>query len=210
VNGNEDLNRYLNALHYSDEMFGKFMTDLKQRGLLESTLVVVVGDHGEAFGSHDQFGHGAELYEENVKVPLILINPEFEETKIPVVGGQVDIAPTIMDLLDLPRPKEWQGVSLFNLDMNNRAYFFNPHSYFLFGYREGNFKFIYNANWNETMVFDLSKDPEELNDLADKLPEMARQSTVRLGDWVHYHSAVINDKIGKLNARKRSKVVLSR
>jgi lipoteichoic acid synthase len=209
--GNKDLNRYLNAIRYSDEMLEKLLADLKKKGLMESTLVVVVGDHGEAFGQHDQMGHGSEIYEENVKVPLIFINPLlFHGEKISVIGGQVDLAPTIMQILRQPSPGEWQGTSLLDSNRTNRAYFFNPHSYYLFGYREGNYKIIYNANWNETMVFDLTKDPGEVNNIADEMPELVNLSSKRLAHWVRSHSMILNERIAQTKARKRAGVRFSR
>ncbi|MEO1448652.1 MAG: LTA synthase family protein, partial [Bacteroidota bacterium] len=62
-------NRFLNALHDSDAAFGAMMDSLQSRGLDSSTLVIVLGDHGEAFGEHDQYGHASYLYEENVRIP---------------------------------------------------------------------------------------------------------------------------------------------
>ena len=121
----DNLNRYLNALHHSDVILGKLLDTLKNRDLFESTLVVVVGDHGEAFGRHERFGHASHLYEENVHVPLVFINPGLlGGEEIPTVGGHVDIAPTVMDILNLPAPVGWQGQSLFNNERHGRVYFF--------------------------------------------------------------------------------------
>jgi lipoteichoic acid synthase len=206
VKDNPDLNRYLNALHQSDAMLGKLLEDLEKTRMMESTLVVVIGDHGEAFGRHDQMGHGAEIYEENVKVPLIFINPEFKGEKISVIGGQIDLAPTLMDLLGRPSPREWEGVSLFDSTRINRTFFFNPHSFYLFGYREGKYKVIFNASWNETMIYDLSKDPEEKHNIAEKMPELVKKSEKYLGGWVQYHSAVMDEKISQLETQKKSSV----
>jgi phosphoglycerol transferase MdoB-like AlkP superfamily enzyme len=71
------LNRYLNALHNSDRVLGTLLRRLEDRQLLDSTLVIVVSDHGEAFGRHQQFIHATKIYEENVHIPLILIQPTF-------------------------------------------------------------------------------------------------------------------------------------
>ncbi|TGR89203.1 hypothetical protein EN834_36835, partial [bacterium M00.F.Ca.ET.191.01.1.1] len=72
------------------------------------------GDHGEAFGEHDDYVHASAIYEENVHIPLIMINKHlFHDQVVQSVGGIVDIAPTILDILGLPLPKQWQGRSLF-------------------------------------------------------------------------------------------------
>ncbi|WP_460623668.1 LTA synthase family protein [Hymenobacter tenuis] len=186
------LNQYLNALHYSDSQLGLLLDELKRRGLSESTLVVVVGDHGEAFGRHVQYGHASNIYEENVRIPLLFINPLlFHGEKLQAIGGQIDISPSILDILRLPIPAEWQGTSLFNPNRTDRTYFFSPYSNYLFGYREGRHKVIFNASTSKTMVFDLQKDPHEQQNLADEMPEFVQQSHQRLARWVQYQNAYL-------------------
>ncbi|SNC62510.1 Sulfatase [Hymenobacter gelipurpurascens] len=186
------LNHYLNALHYSDQQLGHLLDELKRRGLAESTLVVVVGDHGEAFGRHVQFGHASNIYEENVRIPLLLINPLlFHGEKLAAVGGQVDVAPTILDILRKPIPAEWQGTSLFNPARKNRAYFFSPYSQYTFGFRTPRHKVIFNANTSQTQVFDLQKDPQEAHNLADQMPAFVQQSHQHLATWIQYQNAYL-------------------
>lgn len=187
-----NLNRYLNALHYSDKQLGRLLDELARRGLSESTLVVVMGDHGEAFGRHAQYGHASQIYEENVHVPLLLINPLlFHGGKLNVIGGQVDVAPSILDLLRLPIPAQWQGASLFDPQRRNRAYFFDPYSQNSFGFRTPQHKVIFDVYTGKTMVFDLLKDPLETTNLADQLPDLVAQSHQRLARWVQYQNAYI-------------------
>ncbi|WMJ75547.1 sulfatase-like hydrolase/transferase [Cytophagaceae bacterium ABcell3] len=187
--GDPVFNRYLNALNHSDDVLGKIISDLEKRELMESTLIVIVGDHGEAFGQHEQFGHAVHVYEENIKVPLIFINPAlFSGQTKEIIGGHIDIAPSIMDVLNLEPPKEWQGISLFNEEHPNRTFFFNPYSGYLFGYRIDSRKVIYDAALDEIMVFDLKDDPEEKINIAKQIPGFVDTSKVRLAQWVQYHS----------------------
>ena len=73
---NDELGRYHNALHTGDAALGTFICGLKQRQLLDNTLLIFCGDHGEAFGQHDgNFGHTLFIYEENVHVPLLFVAP---------------------------------------------------------------------------------------------------------------------------------------
>lgn len=195
------LNRYLNALHYSDIQLGRLLDELQRRGLAESTLVVVVGDHGEAFGRHMQYGHASNIYEENVHIPLLLLNPLlFHGEKRDQIGGQIDIAPSILDLLHLPAPPQWQGTSLFNPAHLNRAYFFDPYSGYYFGYRTPQYKVILDADASKTLVFDLQKDPHETTSLSGRLPEFVRQSHQRLARFVQYQNAYIKHLIGPASA----------
>src|SRR5205814_1117786 len=151
------FNRYLNALRRGDEALGNLLHALEQKNLLDSTLVIVVGDHGEQFVQHGTYGHASAIYDENVRVPLILINGKLfhgEEYRN-VVGGMIDVAPTVLDLFKLPLPNTWQGRSLFASDRANRVYFFSPWSDFLFGMRDGDRKLIFNATGGGSEVYDL-------------------------------------------------------
>lgn len=199
------FNRYLNALHNSDRVLGKLLRRLEDHQLLNSTLVVVVSDHGEAFGRHQQFIHASKIYEENVHVPLILIQPAlFSGNEYETIGGLVDLAPTIMHILNHPAPVQWQGRSLFSPRKTNRTYFFAAYSNFLFGYREGDQKYIFNATFNnkrkrlneakETTneIYDLREDPTEMTNLSERLPNAVSRAQQRLAAWVQYQNKFIN------------------
>ncbi len=194
------FNRYLNALHHSDYVLGRLLRLLEDRGLLESTLVVVVGDHGEAFGQHQQMGHATGIYEENVRIPLVFINPVlFKGDKNDTIGGMVDLAPTIFSLLNFPAPADWQGRSLFAGNRRSRTYFFSPWYDFLFGLRDGNLKYIFNATTNVHEIYDLNADPMETKNLADEMPEAVQQANLRLASWVQYHDRYMKNLLQKEN-----------
>ena len=113
----EDLGRYLNVLHQLDQHLANLFRALRDRGLAEDTLVVITGDHGEAFGDpHDQRGHGFTAYQEDVNVPLILWNPRLFPggQRVETVGGHVDLGATLADLLGFQPSEEWQGHSMFD------------------------------------------------------------------------------------------------
>jgi phosphoglycerol transferase MdoB-like AlkP superfamily enzyme len=182
-------NRYLNSLRHSDMVLGNLLAELKRKGLYESTLVVVVADHGEAFNDHNQYGHGSAIYEENVHVPLVLINPLlFNGQTHATLGGHVDVAPTVMELLGLPSPAEWEGNSLFAANRRERTYFFAPWTDFKFGYRQGPYKVIYNATLDAIEVFNVTVDPDERHNLAGEMPELVDESYDRLAAWVQYQN----------------------
>jgi lipoteichoic acid synthase len=158
----EKFNAYLNALKVGDQALGQILDSLKQSGKLDSTLVVILGDHGEAFGEHGNYVHASALYEENIHIPLIMINKQlFHDDVAHSVGGIIDIAPTILDILGLPLPKLWQGHSLFSEQRPNKTFFFIPWSGFQFGYREDDRKVIFNATTGSIEAYDLKTDPTE-------------------------------------------------
>lgn len=190
--GEESQNRYLNALKHGDEALGRILAALEARGQLDSTLVVVVGDHGEAFGRHNQWGHGTQLYEENLKVPFVLINPKlFRGETRTVIGGLVDLAPTVLDVLGESKvPGSWQGRSLFDPARSNRVYFCAPWSDFLFGYRDGEKKLVYNATKNVFELFNLKNDPLETKNLAGAGEQSSFIKTGQeyMAAWVQYQN----------------------
>jgi lipoteichoic acid synthase len=180
------LNRYLSALHEGDRALGDLLRGLDRRGLLESTLVIVMGDHGEAFGQHGHTNHHL-LYEEDLHIPLLLINERlFHGERDSTAGGIIDVAPTIMDLLGYPLPARWQGRSLFDLQRSGRVYLFAPFSSVYFGYLEGSRKLIYNASSNTAELYDLHTDPGEKVNLAPGAPEAVAAGRERLVAWARY------------------------
>lgn len=197
VKGNDELNRYLNALKNADEAFGMLIRGLESRNILQNTMIIVVGDHGEAFGTHGQTGHGSQIYEENVAVPCMIYSPLlFNGKKENKITSLIDVAPTILNVLGIPKPSLWQGKSLFANTSNERAFFICPYSDFLFGTRSQNWKYIFNATLNTDELYDLNNDPLELNNVAKKYPEVVKKEYEILGGWVQYH----NKFLASLNA----------
>jgi arylsulfatase A-like enzyme/Flp pilus assembly protein TadD len=96
-------NPYDGEIAYMDRYVGAVLERLKELGILERTIIVVAGDHGEGLGDKVETGHGIFLYEETLKVPLIFHNPAaFPRAR--VIESQVrliDIAPTILEIIGL-------------------------------------------------------------------------------------------------------------
>ncbi|QKC78116.1 sulfatase-like hydrolase/transferase [Mesorhizobium erdmanii] len=194
----EKFNAYLNALKIGDQALGQILDSLKQSGKLDSTLVVILGDHGEAFGEHGNYVHASALYEENVHIPLIMINKQlFHDDVVHSVGGIVDIAPTILDILGLPLPKSWQGHSLFSKQRPNRTFFFSPWSGYQFGYREDDRKVIFNASTGKVEEYDLKADPTEkvnlVKDEAGDHSELLRP----IAGWVQSQKRRVADMVAQ-------------
>ena len=157
-----------------------------------STLVIVLGDHGEAFGTHGQVVHASNIYEENVHIPLLLINRRlFHGETSRVVGGMADIAPTALQLLGMAEPNEWQGRSLFSPERSPRTYFFSPWADWIYGYREGDRKFIFDATTNEYAIYDLASDPGEERNLIEQSPDSRRKIVERIAAWVQYQDRLV-------------------
>lgn len=119
-------NRYLNSVHDVDRLLGEFVEFLKQQGIWEECLFVVVGDNGEAFYEHGFGNHSGPMYEEVVRTLAFIKLPgsagvERPELNRPV--SHIDIAATIADVAQLPRPWSFQGRSILSADCRDRPVF---------------------------------------------------------------------------------------
>lgn len=189
-----DLERYLRVLRATDTEVARIFAFLRERGLADDTLVVVTGDHGEAFADpHSQRGHAWSVFEEEVRVPLLLWNPRLfpEGGRAATIGGHVDVNPTIADVLKLEPAGEWQGWSLFDPARPPRAYFFAIAGGNVFGVREGEWKYSYDVTNGAESLFHLPSDPREQTNLSEREPERARRLRQRVAAFVTFEEAYL-------------------
>lgn len=114
---------YDGEIAYADSLIGRVLDGLRQKGILEKTIVVVAADHGESLGEHGESFHAFFIYDATVSVPLILRLPA-SSLKAKVINDQVenvDIMPTLLDLLGVAVPDEVQGRSLVPLLAGSRS-----------------------------------------------------------------------------------------
>lgn len=115
---------YEAELAYTDHVLGAFFDWLRVSGRWDRTLLIVTSDHGEEFAEHGGFGHPSQLYEELLRVPLIVRFPDKADDagrRIDVPVRLIDIAPTVAEWTDRPVPPRWTGVSLRDMGAE-RAY----------------------------------------------------------------------------------------
>jgi len=101
-------NRYANACHHLDSQFGRMFDYLESSGLLESTIVIVTGDHGEEFMDNGRWGHHTAFNDAQIRVPMIISVPGREPRTYDRLTSHLDLAPTILALLgDRTPPAEY-------------------------------------------------------------------------------------------------------
>ena len=181
-----DLGRYLNVLHETDHHIERLFDTIRRAGLEQDTLVVVTGDHGQAFGDpHDSYMQGRTVYQEDVNVPLLVWSPR--RFKAParsaVIGSHVDLAPTIAQLAGFPAAPDWQGRSLLDPAHPPRAYFYVAEDHFTLGVREQNWKYIFDLREGSEELYDLAADPAEQHNLAAAEPARCARLRQRLAAW---------------------------
>ncbi len=183
--GTAEVDQYRNALHYGDVSLGALIEGLRARGLEDNTVWVVYGDHGEAFGQHQgNYGHTFFLYDENVHVPFLIAAPGLmrQPDRVRKIVSLVDTAPTILTLVGIPPPPNYQGRTMLD-GVPRTALFFADYSLGLLGLRDGPWKFIYEIESGRAKLFDLDRDPRELNDLAPREPARTSQYGQLLHNW---------------------------
>jgi len=189
----DDFDRYRNALHYADASLGELIRGLRARGLEQNTLFIIFGDHGEAFGQHEgNYGHSLFIYEENIRVPYLVIAPGLfqEQVRVARATSLIDTAPTILALLGLPIPESYQGGSILE-GQHRMALFYTDYSLSFLGLRDGCWKYIYELESGRSKLFDLCQDAGERNDLAERHPERVTAYRAHVRRWSAAQKALI-------------------
>ncbi len=126
-------NRYINSCHHLDSQYGRVLRYLEEHNLLDSTIVILTGDHGEEFLEKGHWGHNSSFVEEQTRTPLVLWVPAVAPRKVDRMTSHVDIPATLLTLLGVTTPTEYysQGFDLLGpqrkkytimVDWNTLAY----------------------------------------------------------------------------------------
>lgn len=109
-----ETNAYDGSIAYLDHQIGALLDELKSRGLLDNTLVIITGDHGEEFGEHGIVDHGYSVYLPSLQVPLLISYPRMGPGGIRVKEPVTlrDLPATVLDLLELKNTNSFPGNSL--------------------------------------------------------------------------------------------------
>jgi arylsulfatase A-like enzyme/Flp pilus assembly protein TadD len=184
---------YRGEVAYLDAELGKFFDFLKAEGLWDDTIIVVSGDHGESLGEHREQGHGFFIYESTVRVPLIFRAPRpFPAARVERIVEHVDIVPTILAMLEIPRPAQVQGRSLLNLMLGrsetgfDSAYTETFYPRLHFGWSE--LAARYSGKWKyiqapRAELYDLPADPAEERNLERRRSFDARRMKRGLAEF---------------------------
>ena len=168
---------YDGNLAWVDSEFGRVVADLKRRGVWDQTIVVVTSDHGEAFWEHGVRGHGTHVYEEFIRIPLVIRVPGLAARRITETVELIDLTPTLLDLGGVFVPEgSTAGQSLVGALVGedtpaDLAYFRNHKSGYLeVGVRRGPLKLQYYFGRHREELFNLDTDPAEQNSLVPEEP----------------------------------------
>jgi arylsulfatase A-like enzyme len=199
VLSDEDVRRlialYDGGIRQLDDRLGVFLAALERKNLLSNTVVIITADHGEEFLDHGGVLHDNTLYDELIRVPLIMFGPGVPAGK--VVEKQVeiiDIMPTILELSGAKAPPNMEGRSLLPLitqddpewtelafaeaDWKNEVYDVKR------AVRTGRYKLYYDRHTKEEELYDLLLDPAEKRNILKELPDVAASLRKELKAWM--------------------------
>ena len=208
---------YAATISFVDEQLGRVLKALEQRGELEDTLILFTADHGDMMGDHLLY-RKTYPYEGSVNVPMIVRWPDSLGLK--AKRGQVredlaelrDVFPTFLDAAGLPRPASIEGVSLLDplrgkptrklLDLEHSSCY-SPKDGWV-ALTDQRYKYIWFEHTGQQQLFDLARDPQEVDDLAAKpasaklvqewRQKMVKHLSVRGEPWVRNGDLAVFDK----------------
>jgi choline-sulfatase len=185
--GETPLDRYDGEIAFTDANLGEILDTLEAFDAVDDTLVIVASDHGEAFGEHGLVGHRLSLFEEELRVALLMRVPGVAPRRVSALASLVDVAPTALELLRIePQPPK-AGVSLVPLLQGAST----PRSAVIAELRSAldwkRIDAVVTDGWKLTQhrvhgvsLYDLASDPNEQHNVAAARPRITKQLQAKL------------------------------
>jgi arylsulfatase A-like enzyme len=196
--GDGPLARYDGEILSADQTIGRILHSIFEgRSGMEDTAVVVTSDHGEEFRDHGGYAHRDRLFEELIRVPLIVSLPGVPPRRTQSAVGLLDVAPTVLDLFELPAPGRGRSIlaDVIGLRESPRRPIFASLAFFPDDPSQsravvrGDFKLIFDPMSGRGQTYDLRADPEERQDLASLQPGRTRDLMQLLVPFIERTSA---------------------
>ncbi len=182
----EPIERYRQSIRYTDKFVAALDERLGELGVRDNTIFCVIGDHGEAFGEHDLFGHERIPFDEVMRIVWIMRAPGIIQAgkRINLLAGSIDLTPTILQLLGLEMAEEtFDGIGVLGTSREQRKLYFatwlrqGP-----VGYVKDTRKVVYDSTSGQVFSYNLQEDPEEMQRL-EIVEEQAAGIIDELNEW---------------------------
>jgi len=201
------VSQYMGEISYLDAQIGALFDRLKAHGLYDRTIIAFTADHGESLGEHGIYFDHRRLFEDTIKVPLILEIPGMKEKglRVSAMTDSIDILPTLLDLLGIEKPGRIRGRSLLEIIKGNDRDQEDPKSFaelfnqFSASIRTPKYKFIKElrtmgiygylrgrpiTTQGKVHLYDIANDPAELMNLAEKYPDLISMFERQYSAWL--------------------------
>ena len=177
--------QYDGDIAYGDQQFGRFIDEVKKRGIYDDALIFFVWDHGEEFQDHGGWLHGRSVFDELIHVPMIVkfAGNQGARSRIPQMVALSDVLPTILEAVGMPVPdppaiigRPLQGVAFAKAPEQTVVSEISHRGFVSSGIRTGQAKYIRRFSPQaDELYFDLVKDPKEGTNLMPQNPPGARR-----------------------------------
>ena len=194
-----------------DGHVARLLDVIRELDLERRTIVVLFSDHGDMFGKHGRFMRGGPLrgtfYDDVLRVPLIVHHPGLRARRVRGLMEVIDIGPTLLDILGIDPDASFRGVSMRSLIVDgtpvrdaiyagsaytprDRNVFFR-HDSLILAVRDARWKLIHERLFYEDRavdafeLFDMRKDPDELENLVERHPDVVESYRLRLRGWAN-------------------------
>ena len=183
------VNSYDNGIVEADATIRDLFTVLDRKGYLRNSIVVILADHGEALGERagNMYGHVNWLYQETIRIPMLIYDDSATEYHGLAFGTQLDVAPTVVDRLGLAIPADWEGVSLLRATAPRQTIHqtrLTKPCFAVIDYAPGRMlKYMQCRNGAREELYDLTRDATERHDLAQTEPALTAGYRKVLDRW---------------------------
>jgi len=180
---------YSDSLAYVDFQFGKLLKYLKDKKLIQKTIIIVTGDTGQAFYEHGFASHAGPIYDEVMRVPLFFYVPGTNSYSDDRPAQHIDIPPTLFSLMDIPSHPSFQGIDLMTsrvCSARSRFLVAQTPIIYQFGIVQNGYKLINTFRTGDIELYNLKNDPQETLNLASKMKKRAADLKNRLDIWYNF------------------------
>ncbi|HEY8430994.1 MAG TPA: sulfatase-like hydrolase/transferase [Sandaracinaceae bacterium] len=217
--GTTDVERYDGEIRVVDRALERLVREARAR-VTRPLVIVVTADHGEEFRDHGGVYHGSSVYQEQVRVPLLVHVPDLEPRRVRTPVEIVDLAPTLLELLGVPPPPSMRGDDLRPL-LSGADAGFGPvfasagTKHMIVSWPH---KLIADVRFGTFELFDLERDPRERDNVADEHPALVQGLEGELRAWLAslaeaeddpYASALYRGRLADMSAAPELRAILT-
>lgn len=168
---------FINSLHLSDKYLGEFIKEMKAKGLYDNSIIIITGDHSYPAGEHGLYDNQTSYYQEFFKTPFLVIWKDKLEPQIikKETRSQIDIAPTLLDLIGYSGNIEYLGNSIFSGE-KSYAYLVQPYNGTFLSVVNYPYKYVWNKRNGKEFLYNIEVDPSEESPIDDSLHTQIRNT----------------------------------
>ncbi len=219
--------RYDSEVAYADFHIGRLLEALRERGLLDRSLLVFLADHGESLGEHDYTGHGRKVYQPSMAIPFALLGPGIPSgTRSDALVQLLDLGPTVLSFAGIEVPEDMRGRDLLP-GVTGRGEYPSDTIYYetypgsatelesvevllkkpiWVGYRKGPRKLMYSVRFKRWESYDLARDPKELDNLVKLRDPGFKERSDELMAWYReWEDETVVGNVGVMTEEDREK-----